>query len=101
MTLQHLAVIMVLFCYIEKWRKFGMGPVEFESEKLKSTLEKMEGIRVTLQKIPRYYGKDIVEQLLDDQRQQLLKNIQLAHDEPYFGRIDFEEDGGKSITPLY
>ncbi|WP_037465988.1 HelD family protein [Shimazuella kribbensis] len=73
----------------------------YESEKLKSILAKMENIRDALLKIPRYYGKDLVEQLLDDQRQQQLKNIQLAHFEPYFGRLDFEEQGGKPITPFY
>jgi DNA helicase-2/ATP-dependent DNA helicase PcrA len=72
----------------------------YEREKLKGTLIKMENIQDALLKIPRYYGRDIVEQLLDDQRQQQLKNIQLAHSDPYFGRLDYEEEG-KPVTPLY
>ncbi|MCH5584606.1 AAA family ATPase [Shimazuella sp. AN120528] len=78
-----------------------MDSMEFEEKRLKQTLEKLENIRVSLQKIPRYFGKDIVEQLLDDQRQQQLKNMEIAQVEPYFGRLDFEEAGNKPITPLY
>jgi DNA helicase-2/ATP-dependent DNA helicase PcrA len=77
-----------------------MEPMVYEKEKLKNTLAKMERIQATLLKIPRYYGNDMVEQILDDQRQVQLKNIQLAQNEPYFGRLDFEEED-KPITPLY
>ncbi|WP_237446613.1 HelD family protein [Shimazuella alba] len=77
-----------------------MEPMVYEKEKLKNTLAKMERIQAALLKIPRYYGNDMVEQILDDQRQVQLKNIQLAQNEPYFGRLDFEEKD-KPITPLY
>lgn len=78
-----------------------MEPMEYEKQKLNMTLKKMETIRASLQKIPRYFGKDIVEQLLDDQRQQQLKNMEIAREEPYFGRLDFEEAGDKPIIPFY
>ncbi|MCF6136218.1 AAA family ATPase [Alkalihalobacillus berkeleyi] len=54
-----------------------------------------------LGKIPRYFGDDITEQAIDDRREQMKKNLQIAESEPYFGRLDFQEDGKKGPDELY
>lgn len=71
-----------------------------ERVKLQETLYFIQQRLKDLRSIPRYQGSDIVEQLLDDQRQQTIYRLQLSEPSPYFGRLDFEEDG-KLITPLY
>ncbi|THF79487.1 HelD family protein [Cohnella fermenti] len=48
-----------------------------------------------------YTGKDVTEQVLDDLRQQKKKRLEIAEREPYFGRLDFREDGHAAAMPLY
>lgn len=78
-----------------------MDAFTYEQQKLQSVLSELEVLKERLQQIPRYYGKDIVEQALDDQRQQQLKNLRISQAEPYFGRLDFQEAGSDAIVPLY
>lgn len=74
---------------------------EYEKRKLANVLNELSQLRKKLEQVPRYYGKDIVEQALDDLRQSQLKNLRIAQDEPYFGRLDFQEQGTDQIIPLY
>ncbi|MFC4545061.1 hypothetical protein ACFO25_01680 [Paenactinomyces guangxiensis] len=78
-----------------------MGVYEEEGRRLQTVIGKIERQIDKLKRIPRYYGKDIVEQALDDQRQTQLQNLKIAHPEPYFGRLDFQEDGTGKVIPLY
>ncbi|RUS47101.1 3'-5' exonuclease [Cohnella sp. AR92] len=48
-----------------------------------------------------YTGKDITEQVLDDLRQERKKRLEIAEREPYFGRLDFQEEGHPEAQPLY
>lgn len=54
-----------------------------------------------LQSVARYYGDDLTEQALDVKREQALRNMQIAAAEPYFGRLDFQEEGSGKPVPLY
>jgi DNA helicase-2/ATP-dependent DNA helicase PcrA len=74
---------------------------EYEKGKLTNVLNEISLLKKRLERVPRYYGKDIVEQALDDQRQNQLKNLAIAQEEPYFGRLDFQEKGTDQIIPLY
>lgn len=55
----------------------------------------------TLRAIPRYYGPDPTEQSLDVMRERARQRLAVAENEPYFGRIDFQESDGPSALPLY
>ncbi|MFD0959601.1 HelD family protein [Paenibacillus chungangensis] len=71
---------------------------------LKSALE---SINNQLQEIgPRYTGDDFTEQMLDLQREERKRRLEIARREPYFGRMDFRECGIGSagehpVVPLY
>ncbi len=49
----------------------------------------------------RYYGNDLVEQALDAKRLEKKQRLELLQKEPYFGRLDFQEDGAAAPVPLY
>ncbi|RAL26860.1 HelD family protein [Thermoflavimicrobium daqui] len=72
-----------------------------EKQKLKQITEKIGQQIAALEKIPRYYGNHLVEQILDDQRQKKLRDLRHAYSQLYFGRLDFEEGETNQITPLY
>ncbi|TCS93926.1 HelD family protein [Hazenella coriacea] len=74
---------------------------EKEREYLEKVVSYIEHRSRELAEIPRYYGKDIVEQILDDQRQERLARLRLSSPEPYFGRLDFQEESAESSVPLY
>lgn len=40
---------------------------------------------------PKYTGNDFTEQMLDLQREERKRRLEIARKEPYFGRIDFQE----------
>lgn len=50
---------------------------------------------------PRYTGKDIAEQVIDDLRQERKKRLEVSVREPYFGRLDFKEEGKPAPEALY
>ncbi len=72
-----------------------------ENRRLRHVIDKIKKQLDQLSQIPRYYGEDMVEQALDDQRQRKLQSLKIAYQEPYFGRLDFQEDGANAPTPLY
>ncbi len=50
---------------------------------------------------PRYYGDNFIEQVLDAKRQESSERLELLGNEPYFGRLDFQEEKKQQATPLY
>jgi DNA helicase-2/ATP-dependent DNA helicase PcrA len=75
--------------------------VREERSRLREVLEIVDGQMRRLESIPAYRGKDPVEQALDDKRRRELGQLKRARSQPYFGRIDFQEDGGETVMPLY
>ncbi|SDW98476.1 DNA helicase-2 / ATP-dependent DNA helicase PcrA [Marininema mesophilum] len=74
---------------------------KLENDKLAETIKEMERQRATLDLIPRYHGKDIVEHVLDEQRQQQRKRLEKAAPAPYFGRLDFKPESSETTASLY
>ncbi|PFL60256.1 DNA helicase UvrD [Bacillus anthracis] len=54
-----------------------------------------------LEKIPVYYGDDFKEQILESMRESNRQNLRIGVQEPYFGRLDFQEDGKEDVMPIY
>nr|WP_286672388.1 ATP-binding domain-containing protein [Cohnella hashimotonis] len=50
---------------------------------------------------PRYTGNDYTEQTLDAIRQERKLRLTTSEKEPYFGRLDFREEGKSEPLPLY
>ncbi len=69
---------------------------EVEKQQLDQIAAEIEDQLSRLEKIGRYYGEDITEQAIDDSREQTRQNLRIAKEEPYFGRLDFHEEG-KSV----
>ncbi|REK76631.1 HelD family protein [Paenibacillus paeoniae] len=62
---------------------------QLEQERLEAALEDIEG---QIRGIgPRYTGQDFTEQMLDQQREERKRRLEIARREPYFGRMDFQE----------
>jgi DNA helicase II / ATP-dependent DNA helicase PcrA len=72
-----------------------------ELSKLKQVSKIIEEQLEILQKVPRYYGSDFTEQLLESAREASRQSLAIASPEPYFGRLDFEETGTEQVKPLY
>jgi DNA helicase-2/ATP-dependent DNA helicase PcrA len=53
------------------------------------------------QDTPRYNGHDFTEQALENVRETNRSSLAIATNEPYFGRLDFQEEDKKQATPLY
>ncbi|MFS0724970.1 HelD family protein [Paenibacillus sp. 1P07SE] len=49
----------------------------------------------------RYYGDDFLEQVLDARRLEQRDTLERLQQEPYFGRLDFLEDGADEAAVLY
>jgi DNA helicase II / ATP-dependent DNA helicase PcrA len=49
----------------------------------------------------KYIGDDFTEQVLEDVRETTRQHLRLAEAEPYFGRLDFQEEGTPSPRPMY
>ncbi|MBL0385730.1 ATP-binding domain-containing protein [Tumebacillus sp. ITR2] len=72
-----------------------------ELQRLEKTAAEIESQLQTLEGIPRYYGDDLTEQALDNIRESQRQALTIAGPEPYFGRLDFEEEGHDQPVPLY
>ncbi|NBD22364.1 HelD family protein [Paenibacillus glycinis] len=71
-------------------------------EEAKRIDEVLRSIRKQLREIgPRYTGNDFTEQMLELQREQREQRLTVAEREPYFGRIDFQEEAHPAPKPLY
>lgn len=71
-----------------------------ERQVLKNTLTEIDRTLERLQGVPVYTGHDYTEQVLEDTREQRRNDLTKIRQEPYFGRLDFQEQGG-SRKPLY
>ena len=71
-----------------------------EKEKLTQTMEMMDTQLSSLRSTPEYTGSDFTLQVLEDMRQQQMKQLELSAKEPYFGRLDFETDK-EGLHPYY
>lgn len=72
---------------------------EEEQLKLTHTFQEIEEQRADIG--PVYRGKDFVEQLLEEKREETRQRLELLSHEPYFGRLDFREIGKANPLPLY
>lgn len=72
-----------------------------EEKKLSEKLAKIHESYENLENIPRYYGNDFTEQVLDDTRERQRQQLKKSMEEPYFGRLDFQEDGGSKRLETY
>ncbi|WP_164931665.1 HelD family protein [Longirhabdus pacifica] len=67
-----------------------------ENKHLQTVLEKLRTAKTKLDAIPPYEGKDDVEIIMDNMRRTKRDGLQRSLNEPYFGRIDFEEQYPKN-----
>ncbi|PDZ71218.1 HelD family protein [Bacillus pseudomycoides] len=74
---------------------------EEELQRMKKTLSTMDEQLDKLEKIPVYYGEDFKEQILESMRESNRQNLRIGVQEPYFGRLDFQEDGQPEPNPIY
>ncbi|CAM4358619.1 HelD family protein [Saccharibacillus endophyticus] len=72
-----------------------------EQNKLSSVLEEIGTQLGRLRAVPVYTGHDFTEQVLEAGREERRQRLAKSEPEPYFGRMDFEEDGKASAAPLY
>lgn len=72
-----------------------------ELQRLEQTAAEIDRQLQTLEQTPRYYGDDLTEQALDNIRESRKQNLRIATVEPYFGRLDFQEQGADAPQPLY
>ncbi|RED54960.1 HelD family protein [Cohnella lupini] len=70
-----------------------------EQERLQQTFQEIERQRSDIG--PVYRGQDYVEQLLEAKREETRQRLDLLDNDPYFGRLDFQEDGKAAPLPLY
>ncbi|MFF2876033.1 HelD family protein [Gottfriedia sp. NPDC057991] len=71
-----------------------------ELQYLNTILSEMERQLTKLEGIPVYTGSDVTEQVLEGIRETNRRNLRLAKNEPYFGRMDFQEEYKDSV-PVY
>lgn len=71
-----------------------------EKDRLDRTLRDIDSQLKALRSIPVYTGHDFTEQVLEAGRESHRQQLERSFREPYFGRLDFEEQG-KEAQPLY
>ncbi|NEW06564.1 UvrD-helicase domain-containing protein [Paenibacillus sp. SYP-B3998] len=72
-----------------------------ELQRLEQTSAEIDKQLTRLRGTPVYYGPDLTEQALEAVREQGRHNLSKAVDEPYFGRLDFQESGTANAAALY
>ncbi|WLD95334.1 UvrD-helicase domain-containing protein [Alkalihalobacillus sp. AL-G] len=72
-----------------------------EKQQLEKIAAEIDHQMERLEKIPRYFGDDITEQVLDDRREQHRKNLIIASQEAFFGRLDFKADEKDKPEEIY
>lgn len=71
-----------------------------EERKLDRALASIDDQLQQLRSIPVYVGDDFTEQALEASREGQRQKLMQSAQEPYFGRLDFEESG-RELMPLY
>ncbi|ANE48170.1 helicase UvrD [Paenibacillus swuensis] len=81
----------------------GKTQSAFAEERLQltKTAAVMEEQLELLEQMHRYTGHDFTEQLLEETREIRRQNLKSSRQEPYFARLDFEENGTTATGPLY
>ncbi|WP_221568923.1 3'-5' exonuclease [Alkalihalobacillus sp. TS-13] len=74
---------------------------DVEKQQLEKIAAEIESQKKKLEKVPRYFGEDITEQALDERREQARKNLRIAEEEPFFGRLDFNVGGKDQLDEIY
>ncbi|MGG2015101.1 HelD family protein [Bacillus sp. S10(2024)] len=74
---------------------------ELELEKLNHTLSQINYQLDKLENIPVYHGENFTEQVLETMRESNRQRLRIASEEPYFGRLDFQEEGHAQPAPVY
>lgn len=69
-----------------------------EKERLDRTLQEIDRQLSALRAIPVYTGHDFTEQVLEAGREGQRQQLEKSSREPYFGRLDFEEQGREPAT---
>jgi DNA helicase-2/ATP-dependent DNA helicase PcrA len=72
-----------------------------EVSRLRMTSEEIRAQRARLEAVPRYRGDDYTEQVLEGVREENRQQLDRIADEPYFGRLDYQEKGRPEPMPLY
>ena len=72
-----------------------------EQRKLERVLDFIDKSLQNVRSKARYYGDNLTEQALDAMRVQAMRNLEIAAQEPYFGRLDFQQAGAEKPVPLY
>ncbi|WP_150266550.1 HelD family protein [Paenibacillus tepidiphilus] len=72
-----------------------------EEDRLNDTLTEIDSALERLQNTPVYTGHDYTEQVLEDSREQRRHDLTKVRQEPYFGRLDFQENGTDEPKALY
>lgn len=70
-----------------------------EQLRLDRTFQEIEEQRASIG--PVYRGQDFTEQLLEEKREETRQRLALLGNEPYFGRLDFHEEGKPEAMALY
>ncbi|MEI7025863.1 HelD family protein [Paenibacillus sp. y28] len=71
-----------------------------EEARLDKTLGVIDMQRARLEAVPRYTGDVFIEQVMEASREAARQQLAVAEKEPYFGRLDFQEDG-HDVSALY
>ncbi|CAM2849005.1 UvrD-helicase domain-containing protein [Paenibacillus sediminis] len=72
-----------------------------EEKRLNAAIAEINRQLERFRNIPVYTGHDFTEQVLEAARESKRQSLAKSLAEPYFGRLDFEEAGGKQRRPLY
>ncbi|WP_187385768.1 HelD family protein [Gorillibacterium timonense] len=72
-----------------------------EEPRLRMTADEIRLQREQLDQVPRYRGDDYTEQVLESVREENRQQLARIADEPYFGRLDYQERGAPTSAPLY
>ncbi|PYE49533.1 UvrD-helicase domain-containing protein [Paenibacillus barcinonensis] len=72
-----------------------------EEYRLERTMEEVDRQLERLRNFPVYTGHDFTEQVLEAGREERRKALSKSAQQPYFGRLDFEEQGSGERKPLY
>lgn len=72
-----------------------------EKRRLTQVIAEIDRKLQTLQAVPVYTGNDFTEQALEARREKSRQDLAKSLREPYFGRLDFQEQGKGQRTPLY
>ncbi|MEC0235136.1 UvrD-helicase domain-containing protein [Paenibacillus kribbensis] len=72
-----------------------------EQHRLSLAMEEIDRRLERLRNIPVYTGHDFTEQVLESAREEKRQDLAKSAQEPYFGRMDFDERGRGQRKPLY